>query len=36
LQAAQRAYAEVYRDAPLTHAPTVVERIRASFAGQDR
>lgn len=33
LQAAQRAYAEVYRDTPLTHAPAILERIRASFAG---
>jgi RNA polymerase sigma factor (sigma-70 family) len=32
LQAAQRAYAEVYRDTPLTNAPAIIERIRASFA----
>ena len=32
LEAAQRAYAEVYRDTPLTNAPSVLERIRASFA----
>ncbi len=36
LQAAQRAYAEVYRDTPLTNAPEILERIRASFAGPDR
>lgn len=32
LQAAQQAYAEVYRDTPLTDAPAILERIRASFA----
>lgn len=31
LQAAQQAYAEVYRDTPLTHAPAILDRIRASF-----
>lgn len=34
LQAAQRAYAEVYRDTPLTDAPAILERIRAGFAGR--
>jgi hypothetical protein len=32
LEAAQQAYAEVYRDTPLTDAPAILERIRASFA----
>lgn len=31
LQAAQRAYAAVYRDTPLTDAPAILDRIRASF-----
>lgn len=31
LQVAQRLYAEVYRDTPLTAAPAILERIRASF-----
>jgi RNA polymerase sigma factor (sigma-70 family) len=32
LQAAQQAYAEVYRDTPLSNAPAIIERLRASFA----
>jgi len=31
LQAAQRAYAEVYRETPLSNAPAILERIRRSF-----
>lgn len=31
LQTLQRAYADVYRDAPITDAPAILERIRASF-----
>ena len=31
LQAAQRAFAEVYRDTPLSNAPAILERIRGSF-----
>lgn len=33
LHDAQRRYAEVYRDTPLTDAPGIVQRIRASFDG---
>lgn len=36
LQAAQRAYAEVYRDTPLTNAPAILERIRTSFVSSER
>jgi RNA polymerase sigma factor (sigma-70 family) len=36
LRAAQRAYAEVYRDTPLTNAPVILERVRASFAAPER
>ena len=32
LQAAQRIYAEIYRDTPLTDAPAILQRIRASLA----
>lgn len=31
LQAMQRAHAELYRDTPLTDAPAIIARIRASF-----
>lgn len=31
LQAVHRAYAEVYRDTPLTNAPAILERIRAGL-----
>ncbi|HYD84995.1 MAG TPA: hypothetical protein VEA63_13115, partial [Opitutus sp.] len=35
LQAAQRAYADVYRDTPLTDAPAILERIRATFVSSE-
>jgi hypothetical protein len=31
LQAVQRAYAELYRETPLTNAPAILDRIRAGF-----
>jgi hypothetical protein len=31
LQAVQRAYAELYRDTPLTNASAILERIRTGF-----
>ncbi len=36
LDAAQRAYANVYRDTPLTNAPVILERIRASLTASER
>lgn len=36
LDAAQRAYADVYRDTPLTNAPAILERIRASLTASER
>lgn len=36
LQAAQRAYAELYRDTPLTNAPAILARIRASFMPSEK
>ena len=36
LSAAQRAYAEIYRDTPLTNAPVILERIRTSFVSSER
>lgn len=36
LDAAQRAYADVYRDTPLANAPAILERIRASLTASER